>query len=79
MTSPLERSAYYIARQEFMDNYHITNVEREKAGLPPLDICTEKYYFDEDWANDDPNCKVRIEAYEAGDTSALGAQELSED
>jgi len=42
-------------------------------------LCTEKYYFDEGWAKEDPNCKVRIEAYEAGDTSALGTQGLSED
>jgi len=42
-------------------------------------LCTEKYYFDEGWAKEDPDCKERIEAYEAGDYSALGTQELSED
>ena len=53
------------------------NLEREKAGLPMLDLCTEKYHFDEKWAKEDPECKKRIEAYEAGDKSALGNAELA--
>ena len=60
------------AKQEFMSNFNNTNALREKDGLKPLDICTEQYYFDKDWADDDPNCKKRIDAYEAGDLEALG-------
>jgi len=64
-------------KREFMDNYNKTNIEREKVGLPPLDLCTEKYHFDEGYAKDDPPCKKRVEAYEAGDTTALGHPELT--
>jgi hypothetical protein len=54
-----------------MANYNNTNLERMKAGLSPLDLCTEKYNFDEGRAKDDPECKKRIEAYKAGDKNAL--------
>jgi len=64
------------AKQEFMSNLQQTNLEREKAGLEPLDICTEKYYFDKGWADDDKPCEERIIRYEAGDTTALGTQDL---
>jgi hypothetical protein len=64
------------AKQKFMTNFQQTNLEREKAGLEPLDLCTEKYYFDEGWAKDDPDCKARVERYEAGDTKALTHQQL---
>jgi len=64
------------AKREFISNLQKTNLEREKAGLQPLDTCTEKYYFDKGWADDDPVCAERIQRYEAGDTSALGTQEL---
>lgn len=64
------------SRSQFMANFNQTNLEREKAGLPPLDLCTEKYNFDEGWANNDPVCAERIEKYKAGDTSALGTPEL---
>jgi len=62
-------------KREFMDNK--TNIEREKAGLQPLDLYTEKYHFDVGYAKNDPNCKKRVEAYEAGDTTALGNLELT--
>ncbi len=65
-------------KREFMDNYNKTNIEREKAGLPPLDLCTEKYHFDEGYAKDDPPCKKRVEAHEAGDETALGQPQLVE-
>jgi len=64
------------ARQEFIQNFQETNLEREKAGLAPLDLCTEKYNFDRSWALKDPNCKKRIKAYEAGDKNALGTPQL---
>ncbi len=64
------------AKQQFMANYHQINIEREKQGLQPLDLCTEQYHFDEDWANDDPNCAKRIADYEAGITDALGTSKM---
>ena len=64
-------------KQQFLKNFNEMNLEREKAGLPPLDLCTEKYHFDEKWAKEDPECKKRIEAYEAGDKTALGTSQLS--
>lgn len=63
-------------KRQFMKDFNETNLERQKLGLQPLDLCTEKYNFDEKWAKDDPECKVRVEKYEAGDKSALGNPEL---
>jgi len=65
-------------RQQFIQHFQQTNLEREKAGLAPLDLCTEKYNFDRGWAMKDPNCKKRILAYEAGDKNALGTPQLGE-
>lgn len=58
-------------RQEFIESFRQTNLEREKAGLEPLDLCTEKYGFDRAWAMKDPGCRERIKRYEAGDRTAL--------
>lgn len=66
------------AKEGFIEQFNQTNYEREKAGLAPLDLCTEKYGFDKKWADDDPICKERIERYEAGDKSALGHPTLPE-
>ena len=60
------------AKEQFLASYNQTNLEREKAGLAPLDLCTEKYHFDKKWADDDPICEERIAKYEAGDKTALG-------
>jgi hypothetical protein len=46
------------AKQKFLHNFNEINLQREKAGLQPLDICSEKRNIDPDWANDDPKCKV---------------------
>src|SRR5690606_27141304 len=59
------------SRQEFLSNFQATNTEREKNGLPPLDLCSEQYRFDRSWAREDKNCRERIKAYEAGDKTAL--------
>lgn len=67
------------AKESFVEKFNQTNYEREKAGLPPLDLCTEKYSFDKKWADDDPICAERIERYEAGDASALGHPTLQEE
>lgn len=64
------------AKESFIAQFNQTNIEREKAGLQPLDLCTEKYNFDKKWADDDPVCAERIEKYEAGDTTALGNPQL---
>lgn len=58
-------------RQEFMTQFQKTNMEREKAGLKPLDWCPEVYKFDEAWANNDKACGKRIEAYKKGNKTAL--------
>ena len=64
-------------KQEFISNFNHNNMEREKAGLLPLDLCTEKYNFDKGWAEEDPQCASRIRAYEAGDKGALGVPQLT--
>ncbi|GJM17093.1 MAG: hypothetical protein DHS20C13_24200 [Thermodesulfobacteriota bacterium] len=64
------------SKERFMAQYNQTNIEREKAGLAPLDLCTEQYYFDKKWADNDPICEERIIRYEGGDKSALGHPEL---
>ena len=60
------------SKERFMAQFNQTNIEREKAGLAPLDLCTEKYHFDKKWADNDPVCDERIIRYESGDASALG-------
>ena len=64
------------AKEQFISQFNQTNFEREKAGLPPLDLCTEKYGYDKKWADDDPVCAERITRYEAGDTTALGHPQM---
>ena len=64
------------AKQKFMASFHQINIAREKQGLQPLDLCTEQYYFDKGWADDDPNCAKRIADYEAGNAEALGTKKL---
>ena len=34
------------SKERFMSQFNQTNIEREKAGLAPLDLCTEQYHFD---------------------------------
>ena len=48
------------AKESFIEQFNATNLEREKAGLPPLDLCTEKYNFDKKWADDDVNHRTTI-------------------
>ena len=48
------------ARQEFIANFNETNIEREKAGLKPLDICEAKYNFDPEWAKQNPVCQDKL-------------------
>ena len=60
-------------RQRFIYNFQSVNLEREKNGLQPLDLCYEKYQFDRSWAMKDPGCRDRIKRYEAGDKGAFDA------
>ena len=46
------------AKQKFIQNYNEVNLKREKEGLKPLDICSEKRNFDPEWADEDANCKA---------------------
>jgi len=63
-------------QQEFMSQLQRTNMEREQRGLRPLDWCSEAYRFDKGWAMKDVSCAKRIEAYEAGDGTALEGSSL---
>lgn len=63
--------------QEFTAQLQRTNVARESQGLAPLDWCSEAYRFDKGWAQQDPQCRDRIAAYEQGDTHALDAPVLA--
>lgn len=64
-------------KQEFMNQLQRTNADRESKGLTPLDWCSEAYRFDKGWAQEDVNCRARIEAYEKGDVHALDAPTLA--
>ena len=44
-------------REAFNQHFNQMNLERGKAGLPPLDYCTEARHSDQTWANDLPECK----------------------
>ena len=49
-------------QREFLQELNRINLEREKAGLKPLDVCTEMYHFDPGWAQDNADCKEKIAA-----------------
>ena len=55
----------------FDERFRATNWGRQSAGLPLLDYCSEKYWFDHDWARSDKPCARRIRRFENGDSSAL--------
>ena len=59
-------------KQEFLTSFHQTNLEREKAGLAPLDICIAKYQFDKGWAMKDNVCKGKLRAYLRGEIDEYG-------
>lgn len=59
------------SQAEFTTSLNQQNIEREKAGLKPLDWCSEAYKAKGTWAKDQKDCAARIKAYEAGDKSAL--------
>ena len=46
----------------FLTEFNKINLEREKAGLPPLDKCVEMFYFDPGWAREHAECKSKIDS-----------------
>lgn len=46
--------------RKFIRDFHASNALRQETGLPPLDLCTEKYKFDKYWARQDPECKETV-------------------
>lgn len=61
----------YEQKQKFTADFNQQQLEREKAGLPKLDWCSQTYKFDRAWAAEEPGCAERILRYEKGDTAAL--------
>lgn len=45
------------SRGAWSAEFHKTNMEREKAGLKPLDFCEEAYKFDPKWVKKHPDCR----------------------
>jgi hypothetical protein len=48
-------------KQKFLDDFNKTNLEREKAGLKPIDYCLELRRFDAKMAEQDGECKKQAE------------------
>lgn len=67
----LKSSKSNAEKRQFITQLQNTNMERERLGLRPLDVCSEKYKFDPGWAAEDPVCLERIRRYQNGDHSAL--------
>ncbi len=67
----LKSSKSNAQKREFITQLQSTNMERERQGLKPLDVCSEKYKFDQGWATEDPVCLERVKRYQAGDQNAL--------
>ncbi len=64
-------------RREFVRDFHANSALRQQAGLPPLDICTEKYKFDKYWARQDPECKEKIKEFDK-DEKAFTSKEAEQ-
>lgn len=67
----LHSSKSNAEKRAFLSALETTNTERERAGLQPLDTCSEKYKFDPGWAAQDSLCMARIKRHQAGDSTAL--------
>jgi hypothetical protein len=52
-----DKSAKREVHQKYFEQFNNLNIEREKNGLKPLDLCTYKKSVDKEWASDDENCK----------------------
>jgi len=51
-------------KQKFLDDFNKTNLEREKAGLKPLEYCFELRRLDDTMAKNDDECK-KLDALKA--------------
>lgn len=51
-------------KQKFLDDFNKTNLEREKAGLKPLEYCSELRRLDDTMAKNDDECK-KLDALKA--------------
>jgi hypothetical protein len=51
-------------KQKFLDDFNKTNLEREKAGLKPLEYCSELRRLDDNLAKNDEECK-KLDAQKA--------------
>jgi len=49
-------------KNQFLQELNKVNLEREKAGLQPLDKCIEMYHFDPGWAKQTADCRVKIDS-----------------
>ena len=70
----LKSSSTKKQQRAFLSTFYETNLEREKAGLLPLDICIAKHLFDSKWAMKDGGCKKRIYAYIRGEIDEYGQE-----
>lgn len=59
------------SREEFNRQLQGTNLARREQGQPELDTCSERYWFDRDWAMKETPCKERLVRWENGDSTAL--------
>src|SRR5713101_3233644 len=59
------------AKKQFTERFEVTNAARQREGLPPLDLCSEMYWFDKGWSRKSKKCVPRINRYENGDSTAL--------
>jgi hypothetical protein len=57
-------------RLAFTQDFQKQNIEREKAGLKPMDWCSELYKFDQSWYAEDANCKAAADKTKATDKPA---------
>lgn len=66
-------------RDEFMSRLNVVNEKRVGEGFLPLDLCTEKYYFDRGWAMEDQDCSIRVEDFENGNIYAISNRQYPDD
>lgn len=52
-----DKSGKRETRQKYFQEFNKTNIEREKNGLKPLELCAYKASVDKEWAEEDENCK----------------------
>lgn len=52
-----DRGGKRETRQKYFEEFNKTNIEREKNGLKPLELCAYKKSIDKEWADEDSNCK----------------------